>query len=159
MSDHIAAASADDTLAVADALYRFGAALDREDFERIDSVFDEDAVIDFGPCGRKLGLDYASVVGRPEIIGFLRRQHEAQRTTHVVTNARVRLEASGATLQALVDATHIARADSSRRFRMMNWYDAELVCDERLWRVRRLVIDNAWFEGDPNVLSVEAVRS
>jgi hypothetical protein len=34
----------------------------------------------------------------------------------------------------------------------MNRYNAELVRDEDTWRISRLTIDNAWFEGDPTLL-------
>ncbi len=35
---------------------------------------------------------------------------------------------------------------------MMNWYDVDLVEDGSGWRMRRLVISNAWFTGDVEVL-------
>jgi hypothetical protein len=35
---------------------------------------------------------------------------------------------------------------------MMNRYTAEMARDGRRWRIRRLLIDSAWFEGDPQVL-------
>ena len=159
MSISIAVASADDTLAVTDALYRFGFALDRDNLALLDSVFDEHAAIDFGPCGRKLGLDFGSVAGRASIVDFLTAQHETQCTTHVVTNMRVELEGSVATLHALVDTTHLVRSDRARRLRMLNWYDAELVRADGPWRISWLTIDNAWFEGDSKILSTGAVRS
>ena len=51
-----------------------------------------------------------------------------------------------------MEATHLARDDRSQRLEMLNWYEAELVRTERPWRIRRLVISNAWFTGDPQVL-------
>ena len=150
--DDMSIASADDYLGVADALLRFGAGVDRADERLLASAFTVDAVVDFGPCGRKLDLDFPVVAGRDDIVAFLASTGRTQTTSHVVTNARVHKDGSSAKLRALVDATHISRRDPSRRFRMMNWYDLDLAADGRTWRARRLVIDNVWFSGEPNLL-------
>ena len=55
-------------------------------------------------------------------------------------------------LRALVNATHLPKGDHSRRCKMMNWYDVDLVKQADLWRMRRVVISNAWFTGDTQVL-------
>ena len=145
-------ASAGDQLEVTDALYRFGAGVDHNDAGLLASAFSEDAVVDFGPCGRKMGLEFPLLTGGETIVHFLGANAGTQTTTHVITNARVDVEGHAAKLRALVDATHLPSGDHSRRCRMMNWYELELIKDGRLWRIRRLVIDNAWFTGDPQVL-------
>jgi SnoaL-like domain len=144
--------SARDYLEVVDALHRFGSGVDHGDATLLATVFHEDAIVDFGPCGQKLGLDFPLMTGGGMIVGFLAATAATQITTHVVSNGRVEVEGDTAKLRALVDATHLPRTDQSRRCRMMNWYDVELVRDGANWRIRRLVIDNAWFSGDPHVL-------
>ena len=145
-------ASADDHLEVIDALYRFGAGVDHNDPALIASAFSKDIVVDFGPCGRKMDLNFPLLTGHETVVGFLSANAGSQTTSHVITNGRVQVEGEIARLRILVDATHLPGGDHSRRCQMMNWYEVELVRDERLWRMRRLVIDNVWFTGDPQVL-------
>jgi hypothetical protein len=144
--------SAGDHLEVIDALYRFGAGVDHNDPALIASAFSEDIVVDFGPCGRKMGLNFPLLTDHETVVGFLSANAGSQTTSHVITNGRVHVEGDVAWLRILVDATHLPRGDHSRRCQMMNWYEVELIKDERLWRMRRLIIDNAWFTGDPQVL-------
>ena len=144
--------SARDSLDVMDALYRFGAGVDHGETSLLATAFHADATVDFGPCGRKMGLEFPLLVGRETIVDFLGQAAKAPTTTHVITNGRVRVDGGTAVLRALVDATHLAKSDLSRRCRMMNWYKAELPREGQVWRMRGLVIDNAWFTGDPQVL-------
>ena len=41
---------------------------------------------------------------------------------------------------------------------LMNRYDAELVRDGAKWRFKRVVIDNAWAQGDPGILNAHATH-
>jgi hypothetical protein len=40
----------------------------------------------------------------------------------------------------------------------MNRYDCELVRDGQKWRFKRITIDNAWVQGDPEILNALAGR-
>lgn len=152
MLDETEFAPAGDLPGVMDALYRFGAGVDRNEKHLLATAFTDDAVVDFGPCGRAMGLDFPVLTGGESIVGFLSANSETQTTSHVITNGRARVDGATATLRALVDATHLPRGDHSRRCQMMNWYDVNLVKDTSLWRIQRLVISNAWFTGDIQVL-------
>ena len=99
-----------------------------------------------------MGLKFASLRGAAAIVAFLASTSQRQVTSHVVTNPRVQSIDDQAHLRALVDATHVVRSDPSDRLRMMNWYDADLVSIDGLWRITRLAIDNIWHEGDRAVL-------
>ena len=144
--------SANSYVPVLDALYRFGVGVDTNDSNLLETVFSDDAVVDFSPCGRKMGLDFSVLTGAETIVHFLGASVKTQITSHVITNGRVHLTGDGAKLQALVDATHILREDDSQRCQMRNWYQAELVEVEDQWRIFRLTIDNVWFTGSPQVL-------
>ena len=152
--DYIGLAPADAHLGVADTLLRFGAGVDRGDASLLASVFTDDAVVDFRPCGGKLGLDFPVLQGARAITGFLAGSAHTQVTSHVVSNTRVQVEGALGRSRSLVDATHLVKADPRRRFRMMNWYEVEAVGSEVLWRIRSLAIDNVWFGGDPQILLV-----
>ena len=151
--DHKAAVSAVDHIAVTDAMLRFGAGVDDGDKDLLATAVSDDAVVDFGPCGRKMGLDFPLMKGGKAIIGFLGATASTQITSHVVTNARVDVNGRDAKLRALVDATHHPKNDLTRHCRMMNWYDVALVRENSHWMIRHLVIDNVWFTGDPNILT------
>ena len=40
----------------------------------------------------------------------------------------------------------------------MNRYDCELVRDGQKWRFKRVTIDNAWAQGDPEILNALATH-
>jgi SnoaL-like domain len=152
MLNEAATAPAGELLEVMDALYRFGAGVDRNDGALLATAFSDDAVVDFGPCGRKMGLDFPVLTGGEAIVGFLCANAQTQTTSHVITNGRAQVDGDAGRLRALVDATHLPKDDHSRRCQMMNWYEVDLVKDGNMWRIRRLVISNAWFTGDIQVL-------
>ena len=152
MLKQTATSSAEELPGVMDALYRFGAGVDQDDGDLLATVFSDDAVVDFGPCGRAMGRDFPVLTGGETIVGFLRANADRQTTSHVITNGRAQVDGNAAVLRVLVNATHLPKGDHSRRCEMMNWYDVDLVKDGNLWRIRRLVISNAWFTGDIQVL-------
>ena len=152
MSGRASLPNADDHLAITDALLRFAAGVDEGEAALIESAFADDAEIDFAPCGAALGLEFGVVRGREVIVDFLAGTAVGQATSHVVSNARTTRDGEAASLVALVDAVHIARADRTDRFRMMNRYEARLVGRSEVWVLRRVRIVNVWFEGDPRVL-------
>ena len=140
-------------LEAGDALLRFAAGTDEGDAELLRSAFTPDATVDFGPCGGKLGLRFPPIAGRDAIVGFLAGTSKQQITSHMVANVRViAMPDGGAEVRALVEATHVVRGEPSRRFRMLDPYTATLARHEEIWRIRRLVIDNLWFEGDPRIM-------
>jgi hypothetical protein len=151
-SDTPTKTSARDHLDVVDAIYRFGAGVDFGDAELLATAFHQEAVVDFRPCGLKMGLNFPVLTGGTTIVGFLSTTAATQLTTHVITNARIRIDADKATLRALVDATHLPKHDHSRRCQMMNWYEIALERHADQWRIRSMIIENAWFAGDPQVL-------
>jgi hypothetical protein len=154
VSDDIQIAPPETHLSVADTLLRFGAGVDRYDHSLLASVFTDDASVDFRPCARKLGLEFPVLEGGEAITAFLAKGARTQLTSHVVSNTRVQVDGASSSSCSLVDANHLVRADLGRRLRMMNWYQVKAVKSKALWRIRSLVIDNVWFDGDPQILSV-----
>ena len=152
MLDETEFAPAGDLPGVMDALYRFGEGVDRNEKALLATAFSNDAMVDFGPCGRAMGLDFPVLTGGESVVAFLSATAATQTTSHVITNGRARVVDKTATLRALIDATHLPRGDHARRCQMMNWYDADLVKGTGQWRIRRLVISSIWFIGDVQVL-------
>ena len=137
---------------IMDAMFRFGAGVDRNEREMLASALTENVSVDFSPCGVKMRLPFGVVNGSNVLIDFLCGENKTQITSHVITNGRIVDNQSGPAIQVLVDATHISIDDSRRRCRMMNWYDVQALRRDGHFRITRMVIDNIWFEGDPGVL-------
>ena len=69
---------------------------------------------------------------------------------------------STATLYAYMMAQHFMPREGSRRGSenalLMNRYDCELVRDGQKWRFKRVTIDNAWLQGDAEILNLRAMQ-
>jgi hypothetical protein len=145
------------TVAVVDALYRFGLAQDRRYEEGARdlfvSAFTEDATLDFRPAATRCGIDVPFMEGRQMIADIIMNPGTRLDTSHVVTNPRVNLDGDYAELTALVEAQHLLTGDHSRRALLKNIYSVTAVRDDGMWRMRRVHIDNLWFTGDPAVIT------
>lgn len=144
--------STDDRLDIVNALYVLGAGIDENSAPLLESAFTSDALVDFGPAGRAMGIDFPALTGREAIVSTLTSTVGLLDTTHTVTNPRIQLEGDRVILKAIVEAQHLPPGDHSRKCLMKNRYTAEVRRDQGTWRVAWLEVQNAWFEGEPNVL-------
>ncbi|MGY2686641.1 nuclear transport factor 2 family protein [Pseudomonas tolaasii] len=145
--------TAADKLTVVDTLYRFAAGIDLHDPVLLASAFTADAVSDFRPAAAKAGFEYPVLEGRETIVAALSGALSQLDTTHSVSNPRVTLDGDSARLDALVEAQHVPKSDSSLHYLMKNRYDVELVRQQNLWLIQRVTVDNIWRSGDPAVLA------
>ncbi|TYB41313.1 nuclear transport factor 2 family protein [Actinomadura chibensis] len=159
------AAALRDHAEIVDALYRFGLGQDLKDPALFASCFAADAELDFRPAAAAWGAAPPVMTGRDAIVAAILGGFEGRvDTTHQVTNPRVVIDSDGdldggpggggpagdtARLTALVEAQHLLTADRSVHALLKNLYDTELVRDGRRWVLRRVVIDNVWYTGDP----------
>ncbi|AEW98127.1 MULTISPECIES: nuclear transport factor 2 family protein [Streptomycetaceae] len=142
-----------DRAEIADALYRFGLGQDLKDKELFASAFAADAELDFRPAAAKWGARPPLMSGRDTIVTTILGMFTGRvDTTHQVTNARIAVDGDTARLTALVEAQHLLTADPTRHALLKNPYDVELVRDGDRWVIRRLVIDNTWFVGEPTAI-------
>lgn len=144
--------NADDRLDIVDALYRLGAGIDENSAELLDSAVVKDAMIDFGPAARTMGIDFPALNGRDAIVASLTATVGLLDTTHVVTNPRIEQVDGRVVLKAIVEAGHFPPADHSRRCVMKNRYVAEVRREAGRWKLARVEVRCAWFDGDPAVL-------
>ena len=140
-----------DTAEVVDALYRFAAGQDLGDRELFRSAFAPHATLDFTQPARRFGGDVPVMDGRETIEGILDVVGPLA-TTHTVTNPRTTLDGDRATLQALVEAQHVDRADPTRHLLLKNIYDVTAVRDGRRFVIESMIIRTVWSDGDPTVL-------
>lgn len=143
-----------DKLAVVEALYRFAAGIDFRDQTLLASSLAENAISDFRPAAAKAGFEYPVIEGRETIVAALSTSLSKLDTTHSVSNPRVKVDGDKAFLEALVEAQHVPRDDTSRHYLMKNSYKVDLVRQGSDWVIQRTVVDNIWRDGDQEVLSV-----
>jgi hypothetical protein len=153
---------ANDRYEIADALHRFAFGLDHGDADSLASALTEDCLFDFRPAGRKLDLDFPKLTGRQAITGALIPLLGPLDTSHTVSNLQIEISENSAMLYCYVLAQHFMPREGPRpgseNALLMNRYDCELVRDGEKWRFRKMIIDNAWAQGNPEILNALATQ-
>ncbi len=161
MSTDLAQLAAD-RYEIADALHRYAFGLDHGDADSLASALAEDCVFDFTPAGRKLHLDFPRLTGRQAILNAVLPLLGPLDTSHTASNLQIEISDDSATLSAYVMSQHFMPREGSRRGSenalLMNRYDCELVRDGQRWHFKRVTIDNAWAQGDPEILNALATH-
>jgi hypothetical protein len=151
---------ANDRFEIADTLHRYAFGLDHGDADSLGSTLTEDCRFDFTPAGRKLGLDFPRVIGRDAILRAVLPLIGPLDSSHTASNLQIEISGDSATLYAYVMSQHFMPREGSRpgsEFALlMNRYDCELVRDGQKWRFRRMTINNAWAQGNPEILNALA---
>jgi len=151
-----------DRYEIADTLYRYAFGLDHGDADSLGSVFGDGCLFDFRPAGRKLGLDFPPLIGRDAIVAVLIPLLGPLDTSHTASNLQIEISGDSATLYGYVMSQHFMPRQGSRRGSenalLMNRYDCELVRAGEKWRFKRMTIDNAWAQGDPEILNTLATH-
>jgi hypothetical protein len=151
-----------DRYEIADTLHRFAFGLDHGDADSLSSALTEDCVLDFRPAGRKLGLDFPKLTGRQAIVAALIPLLGPLDTSHTVNNLQIEVGEDSATLYGYVMAQHFMPREGPRpgteNALLMNRYDCDLVRDGRKWQFKRMVIENAWAQGNPEILNALATQ-
>src|SRR5438034_11828926 len=142
---------------IADALHRFAFGLDHGDADSLASALTEDCLLDFRPAGKKLGLDFPKLTGGQAIVDALIPLLGPLDTSHTVSNLQSEISEDSETLYAYVLAQHFMPREGCRpgseNALLMKRYDCELVRDGEKWRFKRMTIDNAWAQGNPEILN------
>jgi hypothetical protein len=151
-----------DRYEIADTLHRYAFGLDHGDADSLASAFAEDCIFDFRPAGRKLKIDFPKLSGREAIVNALIPFLGPLDTSHTVNNLQIEVGDDSATLYAYVMSQHFMPREGCRRGSenalLMNRYDCELVRDGQKWRFKQVTIDNAWAQGNPEILNALAIQ-
>ena len=147
---------------IADTLHRYAFGLDHGDADSLASALTEDCVLDFRPAGRKLGIEFPRLAGRQAIMDALLPLLGPLDTSHTASNLQIEISGDSATLYAYVMSQHFMPRQGSRpgseNALLMNRYNCELVRDGQKWRFKRVTIDNAWAQGNPEILNALAIH-
>ena len=161
MSNDLAQIAAD-RHEIADALHRFAFGLDHGNADSLASALTEDCILDFRPAGKKLSLDFPKLDGRKAIVDTLIPLLGPLDTSHTVSNLQIEISDDSATLYAYVMSQHFMPREGPRpgseNALLMNRYECELARDGQKWRFKRIVIDNAWAQGNPEILNALATQ-
>lgn len=141
-----------DWLNAMDVLHRFAAGQDLRDEALFCSAFADGASLDFVQPARRLGVELPVFQGREQIVSTIMASTAPLKTTHTVSNQRVDIQATRATLTALVEAMHVSRADETRTLKIKSIYRCELARASQGWRAQRIAIESVWHEGQAAVL-------
>ena len=147
----------EDRQAITDVLFRVAVGIDLADAELLATTVTDDAVVDLGPATRKIGLDFPVAEGSQRAIRTYLQAVGYLDTSHSITNMCVSLDGDTATADCYVMAQHFLPGEGSRPDRTahaleMNLWAAAFLRTAEGWRIRRLDVENAWFEGDPSIL-------
>jgi SnoaL-like domain len=142
-----------DRYEVIDALHRFAIGLDTKNLILLESAFTADAIADFTPAAKKVGMEFPVLTGRDAIVSALSQFLANYTTSHTVGNARAQIEGDRANLYALIEAQHVPLSDRSRHFLFKNQYTIDLVREGDLWLIKHLHIENLWTDGDLKVIT------
>jgi len=153
---------ANDRYEVADTLHRYAFGLDRTDADSLASALTEDCILDFRRADKKLHLGFSLITGRQAILDSVLPLIGPLDTSHTATNLQIEISGDSATLSAYVMSQHFMPRQGSRpgaeHALLMNRYDCELVRDGRKWRFKRISIDNAWSQGNPEIINALATH-
>lgn len=151
---------ANDRYEIADALHRLAFGLDHGDADSLASALTEDCHFNFTPAGKKLGIDYPVLEGRDAIVKAVLPLIGPLDTTHTASNLQIEVDGDSATLYAYVMSQHFMPRESAQpgaEFALlMNRYDCALAREGDKWRFQRITIDNAWAQGNPEILNALA---
>ena len=152
---------AHDRFEIADTMHRFAFGLDHGDPDSLASAFTNDCTLDFRPAGRKLKIDFPVLTGRDVVVQTLIPMLGPLDTTHTASNLQIEVSGDTATLHGYLMSQHFMPGQGPRHGSdfalLMNRYDAELVRDGQKWRFKHVKIDNAWADGDPEILNALAM--
>lgn len=151
-----------DRYEIADALHRYAFGLDHGDADSLASALTDDCVFDFTPAGTKLDLDFPKLTGGDAIVQALLPLLGPLDTSHTASNLQIEIDGDSATMYGYVMSQHFMPREGSKRGSenalLMNRYDCELQRDGEKWLFKRMTIDNAWMQGDPEILNALATR-
>ena len=153
---------ANDRYEVADTLHRYAFGLDHGDADSLASALTEDCVLDFRRADKKLHLGFPLITGRQAILDSVLPLIGPLDTSHTATNLQIEISGDSARLSAYVMSQHFMPREGSRpgaeNALLMNRYNCELARDDQKWRFKRITIDNAWSQGDPEILNALATH-
>ena len=137
---------------IVDTLYRFTRGIDINDMTFLAASLTKDAVVDFTSAAKKLDIKFPMLIGQDMIVSVLGSSVALLDTTHTVTNPLIAINDNSAKLHALVEAQHLPPKDHHRHCLMKNQYDVDCICINGHWMIEYMLIDNAWYTGDPKVV-------
>lgn len=136
-----------DRWGLVDLLNAYGGALDERDWDALAACFAPDGVADYGP---ELGVHHGGAAVAALCRGVL---GSLSSTQHVITNHRIDLRGDEADVRCHVVAQHTrAGVPGGENYTIGGSYRVSAARVGDAWRIRRLVLEMRWREGNAAVL-------
>jgi hypothetical protein len=156
---------ANDRYEITDALHRYAFALDHDHPDTLSSVLTDNCRFDFTPAGKKIGIELPVLNGRDAIVQNVLPRIGPLQTSHTASNIQIEISGDAASLTAYVMSQHFMGQERDFAL-LMNRYDCELVrtsgpdsANRGKWRFKRITIDNAWFQGQIDILNASSMSN
>ena len=141
-----------DKYAITELLYRYATAVDTKDWKKMESVFTEDAPLDYSSVGYQPGP-------RDEVLAQLQKALSyLPMSQHFVTNVEVDLDGDRATVRAMFYNPMQLPGVDGLTYCGGN-YHHEVVRTEDGWKSCRLTEESLWFSNHPDPSKNGAHRS
>lgn len=136
-----------DRAAISDLLFRYASSIDRRDWERFSSCFTEDVAVDYGDLG--------GAAGREQLVRRVRRGLSGFDTTHhISTNHEISITGDTALSWSYLHVVHyLAGAGGVDHITLRGHYTKDYARTPDGWRIRRLVLETTWRDGDMNLFA------
>jgi hypothetical protein len=149
--------SAEDKLAVAEAVYRYAAGVDGRDWSMYRAQFADRVRVDFsssfGHPSTEIDADDWVAAVRPIF-------SELHATQHMMTNPLVNLTGNTARIRMYVQATHVLEpSDPGSIYTVGGQYDNDLVRVDDHWVLTSVKLTVLWHTGDATVMETAAHRA
>jgi hypothetical protein len=126
-------------------LYDYAWGCDERDWVLLQSVFSEDAKLDYSSTGGPAG-------GRDEVVAWLESALSGLRIQHVISNFRIDVTDNSAVGKVMFLATaHLEGLNQP--LTTGGYYDLDFVRVDGQWKIRRLREDNKWMHPEPPTAS------
>lgn len=143
--------SADDKLAVAETVYRYGVGLDTRHWSMYRAQFADRVHIDFSS---ETGRPITQMAADDWVAGVQGLSSGLHATQHMMTNPLVDAVGDAARIRMYVQATHVLDPnDPASIYTIGGYYDDELVRDGDRWILTGVKLTVLWRTGEPSIMA------
>ena len=141
---------AEDTLAVAETIYRYAEGIDTRNFALYRSIFADEVAIDFSSYS---GAPASTMTGDAWVAGVRPLFEGLAATQHSMSNPLPMVSGDTATCRMYMQAHHVFDADDPASwFTIGGYYTDTLVRAGGRWKITGVTLTVTWRAGDPAIM-------
>ena len=138
-----------DRFEIQDMLYDYADIIDQQTFDKLESIFTEDAFIDYSVYGGAKG-------SRTEIIAFLKEAMTIfPNTHHMNANIQIKIEGDTGTGRVMCfNPQEMDLGESTHTFMLGLWYVDKYVRTDQGWRINERIEEKCWKFNVPDSMGI-----